>query len=107
MRVKKVFVMMVVVLSMLAVFAVAARAGWYTCTVKMAGAGWGTHCYIKLSDTAATPDFENKWFVALDSQEKEMLATALTAMTNNMQVKVYISSSSPYSIIRAMYLISP
>jgi len=36
-----------------------------------------------------------------------MLATALTAMTNNMQVKVYISSSSPYSIIRAMYLISP
>jgi len=108
MRVKKMFITMVVVLSMLAVFAVSAHAGaWYTCTVNMAGAGWGTHCYIKLSDTAATPDFENKWFVALDSQEKEMLATALTAMTNNMQVKVYISSSSPYSIIRAMYLISP
>jgi len=107
MRVKKMFITMVVVLSMLAVFAVAARAGWYTCTVKMAGAGWGTHCYIKLSDTAATPDFENKWFVALDSQKKEMLAVALTAMTNGLNVLVYVDSPDIYSIIRAMYLMSP
>ena len=107
MRVKKMFITMVVVLSMLAVFAVVAHAGWYTCTVNMAGPGWGTHCYIKLSDTAATPDFENRWFVALDSQKKEMLAVALTAMTNNMNVLVCVSSPNEYSIIRAMYLISP
>ena len=107
MRVKKMFINMVVVFSLVAVFAVAARAGWYTCTVNMAGAGWGTHCYIKLSDTAATPDFENKWFVALDSQEKEMLATALTAMTNGLNVLVYVDSPDIYSIIRAMYLMSP
>ena len=108
MKAKKMFLAMVVVFSMLAVFAVSAHAGgWYTCTVNMAGAGWGTHCYIKLSDTAATPAFENRWFVALDSQKKEMLATALTAMTNGMQVWVNLSSSRAYSIIRAMYLISP
>ena len=107
MRVKKMFLAMVVVFSLVAVFAVAARAGWYTCTVNMAGPGWGTHCYIKLSDTAATPAFENRWFVALSSQKKEMLATALTAMTNNMNVWVHIDSPNAYSIIRAMYLISP
>ena len=108
MRVKKMFLAMAVVFSMLAVFAVAAHAGgWYTCTVNMAGAGWGTHCYIKLSDTAATPAFENRWFVPLDSQKKEMLAVALTAMTNNMNVLVCVSSPNEYSIIRAMYLISP
>jgi len=105
MKAKKMFLVMVVVLSMVAVFAVAAHAGgWYTCTVNMAGAGWGTHCYIKLSDTAATPAFENRWFVPLDSQKKEMLATALTAMTNNMNVLVYIDATTQYSIIRAIYL---
>ena len=108
MKAKKMFLAMVVVLSMLAVFAVSVHAGaWYTCTVNMAGAGWGTNCYIKLSDTAATPAFENRWFVALSSQKKEMLATALTAMTNNMNVWVHIDSPNAYSIIRAMYLISP
>jgi len=107
MKVKKMFLAMVVVFSMLAVFAVSAHAGWYTCTVNMAGAGWGTNCYIKLSHTAATPAFENRWFVPLDSQKKEMLAVALTAMTNNMNVSVYIDSTTQYSIIRAMYLISP
>ena len=108
MRVKKMFITMVVVLSMLAVFAVSAHAGaWYTCTVNMAGPGWGTHCYIKLSDTAATPAFENRWFVALDSQKKEMLAVALTAMTNGLNVLVYVDSPDIYSIIRAMYLMSP
>ena len=105
MKAKKMFITMVVALSMVAVFAVAAHAGgWYTCTVNMAGAGWGTHCYIKLSDTAATPAFENRWFVPLDSQKKEMLATALTAMTNNMNVLVYIDATTQYSIIRAIYL---
>ena len=105
MRVKKVFLAMVLVFSMMAVFVVSVHAGeWYTCTVNMAGAGWGKHCYIKLSDTADSPAFKNTWFIARDSQKKEMLATALTAMTNNMNVVVYISSPTPYSIIHAMYV---
>ncbi|CAD7772100.1 hypothetical protein DMNBHIDG_00522 [Candidatus Methanoperedenaceae archaeon GB37] len=42
MRVKKVFLAMVLVFSMVAVFVVSVHAGeWYTCTVNMAGAGWG------------------------------------------------------------------
>jgi len=105
MRVKKVFVTMVVVLSMVAVFAVAAHAGgWYTCTVKMAGPAWG-RTYVMLSATDDT--FTNRWFKTSYTRQKEMLATALTAITNNMNVSVYLDSVDPYSTIYAMYLISP
>lgn len=106
MKVKKMFLAIVVV-SMVIVFAMNVYAGWYICKVNMAGPGWGNRCFIKLSDTAASPAFKKTWFVALDSQKKEMLATALTAMDNNCNVVVYIGSTSEYSIIYAMYLISP
>lgn len=102
---KRAFLAMVLVFSIMAVFAVSVHAsGWYTCTVVMAGAGWGSNCYIKLSDTASTPAFTNTWFIALPARKKEMLATALTAMSNNMKVLVHLSSENEYFTINAMYL---
>jgi len=104
MRVKKVFVMMVVVLSMLAVFAVSAHAGatWYTCEVNMAGIGM-SWSYVKLTDKGG--NFTNKWFLLRSDRKKEMLAVALTAMTNNMEVQVYTDISEPgYPVINSLYL---
>ena len=106
MMVKKVFVMMVVVLSMIAIFAINAHASaWYTCTVEMAGPGWSV-TYIKLTDTGGA--FTHKWFRALSYRQKELLAVALTAMTNNMHVLVNVDiSESPYPTLGTMYLIKP
>lgn len=60
-------------------------AEWITCSVCMAGPS-GEYTYICLSDTASSPAFTKKWFVAPADRAKEMTAIALTAMTNNMKV---------------------
>ena len=102
MKVKKIFLMMVVAFSMVALFAINIYAAqWYTCTVVMAGPGYGS-TYVLLTDKNRT--FTNRWFRALSTQQKEILATALTAMTNNVKVKVGLDDSTAYSSIRAMYL---
>jgi len=103
MRAKKVFVMMVVVLSMVAIFTINAYATeWYNCTVVRAGSGYGGATYIKLTDENGA--FYNRWFLAANGQEKEMLAVALTAMTNNMKVNVGLSSASEFSYIYCIFL---
>ena len=61
--------------------------GWYTCTVNTAGPG-GSGIYIRLTDTAATPAFTNKWFEASADRAKEMLVVALTAISNDLMVTV-------------------
>ena len=104
MRAKKVFVMMVVVLSMMAVFAVSAHATeWYICTIQEAGAGGSGTTLVRLTDINGA--FANTWFQASYSIRKEILAVALTAMTNNKKVRVGLSGSSQYSLIYCMYLI--
>jgi len=102
MRAKKVFLTMTVVFSIVAIFAVSAHAAWYTCTVEQAGTGWKNHVYIRLSDTGGS--FTNVCFVAPDGRKKEMLAIALTAMTNGKNVSVNLSSTTGGSVIQAMYL---
>ena len=104
MRAKKVFLTMAVVFSIVAIFAVSAHAGvWYTCTVDKAGTGWKDHVYIRLSETGGS--FTNVCFVAPDGRKKEMLAVALTAMTNGKNVWVNLSGTTGGSVIQAMYLL--
>jgi len=103
MKAKRVFLTMAVVFSMVAIFAVSAHAGvWYTCTVEKAGIGWANHVYIRLSDTGGS--FTNVCFVAPDGRKKEMLAIALTAMTNGKNVLVKLSGTTGGSVILEMYL---
>jgi hypothetical protein len=80
-----------------------AELGWYNCTVNYAGPG-GDTIYIKLGDTANTPAFVNKWFVANENMQNQMLAVALTAMTNNQTVRVRVDPTIRYPTIYAMYL---
>lgn len=75
--------------------------GWRTCNVNRTGAGWG-NVYIRLTCNGVP---EN-WFIARSDQTKEMLATALTAITTSKQVRVFIEHRpSGYHEIKACYII--
>jgi hypothetical protein len=76
---------------------------WYSCTVDMVGPGWGV-AYIQLTDTAGTPAFTNKWCVLSSTQEKELLAVVLTALTNDLNVMVYVDPAVSYPTVSAVYL---
>ena len=105
MNVKKMFLVIVAVFSMVAFFGVNTYAGgWYVCQVKQAGAATGTTSYIGLSHVSSTPEFTGRWFVAASDKQKEMLATALAAMSSNVLVKAYLSSPAAYSTISSMYM---
>lgn len=74
---------------------------WYTCDINRTGPGWG-NIYIALSDRAGS--FTNQWFKARDDQKKEMLDTALMAMSHNFKVQVAIDhATAPYGTILALY----
>ena len=75
---------------------------WYSCYVENVGPAFG-RVYIALTDTSSS--FQQKWFLAPTGQEKEMLATALTAISNEKVVSVYTDLSiSPYPTILAIYM---
>lgn len=78
---------------------------WFTCRVQLAGPG-GAATLVKLTDTSSTPAFTSKWFLAPADRAKEILAVALTAMSNGMTVRVSIDLSVPdeYPPIYAFYL---
>lgn len=105
MNVKKMFLVIVAVFSMVAFFGVNAYAGgWYNCEVKMAGPTAGTKTYMTLSHASSTPEFTGRWFTATSGKQKEMLATALAAMSNMVQVRAHLSSTGQYSTINSMYM---
>jgi hypothetical protein len=105
MNVKKMFLVIVAVFSMVAFFGVNAYAGgWYVCQVKQAGAATGTTSYIGLSHVSSTPEFTGRWFVAASDKQKEMLATALAAMNSMVLVRAHLSSTGSYSTINSMYM---
>jgi hypothetical protein len=78
---------------------------WYTCTVKKAGTGEKKQVFITLTEVNET--FTDKIFVAAKGREKEMLAVALTALTNNGTVSIGIDQFSDATppIIYEIYLL--
>jgi hypothetical protein len=80
---------------------------WYTCTVTKAGPGGKKQVFINL--TEADSLFTDKTFSALKGREKEMLAVALTALTNNVAVSVSIdpSSTADPPLIYDIFLLKP
>jgi hypothetical protein len=80
-----------------------AESGWYSCTVDQVGPGGGK-VYIMVSDTANTPEFTKKWCKCPDEFKNQMLAVALTAMTNDQTIQIYVDPSIRYPEISRMYL---
>jgi hypothetical protein len=81
--------------------------GFYTCTVKGAGPGWGGAVYVLLEDTQG--QFDARWFKADSSIGSKQLATALTAMTNDWAVLIYSDPmlTQENRILSVMYIILP
>ena len=78
----------------------AASEGWRTCDVKRVGPGWG-NVYLRLVCNGVS----ERWFIARKDQEKEMLATGLTAITLNKKVNVYLEhKATGYHEVRACYV---
>jgi hypothetical protein len=80
---------------------------WFTCTVTKAGPGGKKQVFIMLTDAGGA--FTDKTFVAVKGREKEMLAVALTALTNNVTVSISINTFSDVNppIIYDIYLLKP
>ena len=104
MKTKKLGLITLIVLSVVFLFTLNASAAWYTCTVTMVGPGGSTQTYVKLTDTSASPAFTNRWFLTRSDRTKEMLATALAASCNTMNVLVNIGDTAQYSTIYNLYL---
>ena len=75
---------------------------WTTCDVTQAGAENGT-IYIALR--ASDNSFHN-WFVAVPQMEREMLATALTAISTSKRVNTYLTDTAAYSTINRLYVMA-
>ena len=75
--------------------------GWRTCDVKRVGPGWG-NVYLRLVCSGVS----EKWFIARQDQQEDMLAAGLTAMSLNKQVRVFLAHMpTGYHEIRACYVI--
>ena len=63
---------------------------FFTCEVIMGGTADDGSFMIRLTDigNGSNPAFERKWFVGRQQISKEMLAIALTAMSNNIPVRL-------------------
>jgi hypothetical protein len=77
-------------------------AAWYNCDVIRTGPGGDGNIYIMLRDKAGA--FDSTWFVALPAQQKEMLATALTAVTTRLSVRVSLDATAEYTQINRLYV---
>lgn len=100
---KKIGLLAMVVIVAGAFFATdsSAAAAWYTCTVDAVGPGWQS-TYIQLTSASA---FTRKWFTVSLENGREVLAVALTAMTNGMQVLVYADASLNNPPVYTFYML--
>ena len=66
---------------------------WYVAEVSGAGIRVDGRVAIRLVDTAGT--FGPQWFFAVQTVQKEMLATVLTALSADLVVYVYTDPDEP------------
>jgi hypothetical protein len=78
-----------------------AATDWHVCTVEAAGPGWNS-VYIKLTAPAFPA---GKWFTVTTTNGKEILAVALAAMSNGMQVMIYADASLNNPPIYTFYML--
>ena len=95
----------IVILSLLLLFVASTQAAerWVNCYVTYAGPASGI-VYIKLKDASIPESFTEKWFIALPSEKRDMLATALAAVINGNKVVCSVDADVEYSYINAIYI---
>ena len=76
---------------------------WVNCEVTRTGPAENGTIYVALR--ANNGSFHN-WYRATTAMKKEILATALTAVSASKKVQVYLTSTAAYSWINRLYIIS-
>ncbi len=78
--------------------------GWFTCRVSRVGPADDGKVYVWLAEVGGKFDH---WFYALDSIKREILSTALTALSVGLLVDVALESTDQYSQIGRFYAKRP
>lgn len=75
---------------------------WIVGTVRRAGPAENGTIYVALSDNDGA--FGSTWFRAEPAVDKEMLATALTAISAGKNVTARLSDVAAYSVLERLYV---
>lgn len=103
---KKLVLILMAITMIGALGAATVHADSFYCTVNATGTGGG-NTYVMLTDAAATPAFTSTWFFASAGQANQILATALTALSNGSRVQaIFPGTGTPaaFSTINNFYL---
>ncbi len=76
---------------------------WYHCEVTRTGPAEDGVVYVMLRDTGGA--FSDRWFKAVDRMKREMLATALAAMSTGRRVDAAVTSDVQYSELQRLYIV--
>jgi hypothetical protein len=79
----------------------ASAGGWFDCTVNYAGPAEDGVIYIHLHERSGV---FNKWFKATEVCKREMLATALTAITSGLPVAAALATQDEYGVLERLYV---
>jgi hypothetical protein len=79
----------------------AAPGGWFDCNVNYCGPAENGVIYIHLRERGNAFD---RWYQAYDTMKRDMLATALTAISTGLPVTVYITTTDEYGILNRLYI---
>lgn len=83
-----------------------APGGWFYCDIIRAGQAEDGRVYIGLRDRAESwPGW--RWYYAVEGYKREMLATALTAVSTGYPVDAALVSTDDYSQINRLYVGRP
>jgi hypothetical protein len=108
MRREKMNLIILTVLMATVLFTISADAAakWYTCTINSIG-NYGATSYINLTDIGGK--FTNLPFIPYAGQENRQLATALTALSNDMEVAVLVDYTLAQASrkLNAFYIMAP
>jgi hypothetical protein len=75
--------------------------GWFTCDVTWAGPIENGQIWIRLREVGG--QFE-RWYSPVSIVQKEMLATALTAMTTGFRVDAALTTKDEWGPIERLYI---
>jgi hypothetical protein len=76
---------------------------WHTCDVVRVGPAEDGTIFIRLRDVGGA--FPSRWFPAVTSMRREMLTTALTAITTRLHVNADLTSTTEYQgVVNRLYV---
>lgn len=104
MKLKKCFMVSLMLITILFITSLSASAAWYECEIKNVGAG--PSILVRLTDTAATPAFTNKYYYLSGANKNQMLATVLTALSMEKNIIINLPSADEYSTITSVFIVN-